>query len=121
MKTYEPDYEVRSNAANDVIFQPLRFRTVTFKNRLTRSSISGRFDNYDGSGTHARINWEEKFAAGGVGAIISSFVPVHVRGRILPNFAMIDHDDKIPFWRALGERIHQYKDKQGVPCKYIMQ
>ena len=36
-------------------------------------------------------------ARGGAGAIISSFVPVHVRGLILPNYAMIDSDDKIPF------------------------
>ena len=59
------------------IFQPLQFRTFTVKNRIFRSNISGRFDNYDGSGNQARINWELKFAAGGVGAIISSFVPVH--------------------------------------------
>src|SRR5260221_2036943 len=102
----------------DPIFEPLRFRHLSVKNRLFRSSISGRFDNYDGSGTHARINWEEKFARGGppgatgpgVGAIISSYAPVHVRGRILPNFAMIDDDNKISFWRAVGERVHQYKD-----------
>ena len=82
---------------NDVIFQPLRFRNLTVKNRLFRSNISGRFDNYDGSGTQARINWEEKFAHGGVGAILSSFCPVHIRGRIVPNYAMIDDDDKNPF------------------------
>ena len=87
--------------SGDVIFSPLKFRTLEVKNRIFRSSISGRFDNYDGSGNLARINWEEKFARGGVGAIITSFVPVHVRGRILPNYAMIDHDDKIPFWREV--------------------
>lgn len=101
--------------SNDVIFQPLIFRHLTVKNRLFRSSISGRWDNYDGSGNPARINWEEKFARGGVGAIISSFAPVHVRGRILPNYAMIDHDDKIPFWRAVGERVHAHD------CKFIIQ
>jgi 2,4-dienoyl-CoA reductase (NADPH2) len=85
------------------------------KNRLFRSNVSGRFDNYDGSGAQARINWEESFARGGVGAIISSFVPVHVRGRILPNYAMIDADDKIPFWRAVGESVHRYD------CKFLMQ
>src|SRR6266851_4012791 len=47
---------------NDLIFQPLKFRNLTVKNRLFRSSISGRWDNYDGSGTQTRINWEESFA-----------------------------------------------------------
>jgi 2,4-dienoyl-CoA reductase (NADPH2) len=61
-----------------------------------RSSISGRFDNYDGPWNRARINWYEKFACGGVGAIIYSFTPVHVRGRILSNYAMTDSDHKIP-------------------------
>jgi len=100
---------------NSILFQPLKFRNLEVKNRLFRSSISGRFDNYDGSGGQARINWEEKFARGGIGAIISSFVPVHIEGRILPNYAMIDNDDKIPFWRAVGKKVHEYD------CKYIVQ
>ena len=101
--------------AFDAIFQPLTFKNLTVKNRLFRSNISGRFDNYDGSGNQARINWETKFAKGGVGAIISSFVPVHVRGRIVPNYAMIDHDNKIPFWRAVGKAVHEHD------CKFILQ
>jgi 2,4-dienoyl-CoA reductase-like NADH-dependent reductase (Old Yellow Enzyme family) len=100
---------------NDAIFQALEFRHLTVKNRIFRSSMSGRWDNYDGSGSVARINWEEKFARGGVGAIISSFVPVHLRGRILPNYAMINTDDKIPFWRQVGDKVHEYD------CKFIMQ
>jgi len=100
---------------SDAIFEPLRFRNLTVKNRLFRSSISGRWDNEDGSGTPARINWEEKFAQGGVGAIISSFVPVHHRERILPNYAMIDRDDRIPFWRQVGEKVHEHG------CKFILQ
>ncbi|MBZ0318599.1 MAG: NADH:flavin oxidoreductase [Anaerolineae bacterium] len=99
----------------DIIFQPLNFRNLTVKNRIFRSNISGRFDNYDGSGTQTRINWEEKFARGGVGGIISSFVPVSIRGRIVPNYATIDCDERIPFWRELGEKVHEYD------CKFIMQ
>jgi 2,4-dienoyl-CoA reductase (NADPH2) len=101
---------------NDPIFQPLEFPSgLTVKNRLFRSNLSGRFDNYDGSGNYVRINWEEQFARGGVGAIISSYTPVSVRGRILTHYAMINHDDKIPFWRAVGERVHAHE------CKFIMQ
>ena len=101
--------------AFDTIFQPLAFKNLTVKNRLFRSNVSGRFDNYDGSGNQARINWETKFAKGGVGAIISSFVPVHLRGRIVPNYAMIDHDKHIPFWRAVGKAVHEHD------CKFILQ
>ena len=99
----------------DIIFEPLKFKNLTVKNRIFRSNISGRFDNYDGSGNQARINWETKFAKGGVGAIISSFVPVHLRGRIVPNYAMIDNDSRIPFWRKVGEAVHEHD------CKYILQ
>ena len=99
----------------DPIFEPLAFRNLTLKNRLIRSNMSGRFDNYDGSGSPARINWETRFARGGVAAIVSSFVPVHGRGRILPNYAMMDADDKIPFWKEVGQRVHD------LDCKFIMQ
>src|SRR5690606_39968977 len=101
--------------AFDPIFQPLNFRSLTTKNRVLRSNVSGRFDNYDGSGNQARINWELKFARGGVGAIVSSFVPVQLRGRIVPNYAMIDDDRHIPFWRRLGEAVH------ACGGKYILQ
>jgi 2,4-dienoyl-CoA reductase-like NADH-dependent reductase (Old Yellow Enzyme family) len=99
----------------DVIFQPLRLGSLTLKNRVLRSSLAGRFDNYDGSGTPVRLNWDVRFARGGVGAIISSNAPVHRRGRLVPGFALIDRDDRIPFFRELGKRVHEHG------CKYIVQ
>jgi 2,4-dienoyl-CoA reductase-like NADH-dependent reductase (Old Yellow Enzyme family) len=101
--------------AYPTLFSPLKFRALEIKNRVLRSNIAGRFDNYDGSGAQPRINWEVKFARGGVGAIVSSFVPVHPRGRILPNYATIHSDDRVPFWKALGEAVHAHD------CKYILQ
>ena len=104
------------DADREVIFQPLSFPGgLTVKNRLFRSNLSGTFDDYNGHGSNARLNWEEQFARGGVGAIISSYVPVAVRGRILTRYAMIDHDDKIPFWREVARRVHRYD------CRYILQ
>jgi 2,4-dienoyl-CoA reductase (NADPH2) len=100
---------------DDILFRPLEFRNLTVKNRIFRSNIAGRFDNYDGSGSYARINWEEKFARGGVGAVVSSYVPVAIAGRIMPNYATIERDDRIPFWRELGRRVHHHG------CKYILQ
>ena len=97
------------------IFEPLRLGSLTVKNRVLRSSVAGRFDNYDGSGTEVRINWDLKFARGGVGAIISSNAPIHEQGHIVPGYAYLDADDKIPFWRELGKRIHDHD------CKYIVQ
>jgi 2,4-dienoyl-CoA reductase-like NADH-dependent reductase (Old Yellow Enzyme family) len=101
--------------STSVIFEPLRLRNLTVKNRILRSSVAGRFDNYDGSGTEVRINWDVKFARGGVGAIISSNAPIHERGHIVPGYAYLDSDDKIPFWRELGRRVHEHD------CKYIVQ
>jgi 2,4-dienoyl-CoA reductase (NADPH2) len=99
----------------DPIFEPLKFRNLVVKNRLLRSNISGRFDNYDGSGTSTRIRWEERFARGGVGAIVSAHTPVTLRGRVMPGYAMIDRDDRVPFFRAVANAVHRFD------CKFIVQ
>jgi 2,4-dienoyl-CoA reductase-like NADH-dependent reductase (Old Yellow Enzyme family) len=99
----------------DILFTPLQFRNLEVKNRIFRSSISGRFDNEDGSLTQTRINWECKFAKGGVGAIISSYVPVLMEGRIIAGYATVHRDEFIPAWQKLGEAVHSFG------CKFIMQ
>ena len=96
---------------DDVLFTPLRFRSLELPNRIVRSSIAGRFDNYDGSGTRTRVNWEARFARGGVGAIVSAWCGVDRRGMIVPGYASIERDDRIPFWREVGERVHEHGSK----------
>lgn len=100
---------------SDPIFTPLAFRSLTVRNRIFRSSISGRFDNEDGSLTQTRINWECRFAKGGAGAIISSYVPVRMDGRIIAGYATIHRDDFIPLWQRLGEAVHRFD------CRFILQ
>jgi len=103
-------------ATRSIIFEPFKIGGVQIKNRILRSSLSARVDNYDGSGTQWRINFEKTFARGGAGALISSHVPIHLRGRVLPNYAFIDADDKIPFWTDLGNQVHAIGG-----CKYFLQ
>jgi len=105
-------------AKKSVVFEPFKIGRVTIKNRILRSSLSARVDNYDGSGTQWRINFEKTFAKGGAGALISSHVPIDLRGRVLPSYAFIDHNNKIPFWTDLGQQVHAAGDGQ---CKYFLQ
>lgn len=103
------------SGAQDVIFSELRFKNLTLKNRIIRSNMTGRWDNYDGSGTQTRINWDVKFAQRGVAAIVSAHAPISRLGWISPNVATIDSDATLPFWRRLIDQIHKYD------CKYIIQ
>jgi 2,4-dienoyl-CoA reductase (NADPH2) len=96
---------------DDAIFEPLRFRNLEIENRVLRSSIAGRFDGWDGSGQEARINWEVRFARAGVGAIVSAWCGVDRRGLIVPGYASIERDERIPFWRELGKRVHEHGSK----------
>ena len=99
----------------DILFEPLTFRSLAVKNRIFRSNISGRFDNDDGSLTQSRVNWEVKFARGGVGTVISSYVPVLMEGRIMTGYATIHEDRSIDDWGLLGQAVHL------AGAKYILQ
>ncbi len=99
----------------DIIFAPLKFRNLAVKNRVFRSNISGRFDAENGALSQTRINWECKFARGGVGAVISSYVPVRMDGRIIAGYATIHCDEFIPLWQTLGEAV------RANGAKYIIQ
>jgi 2,4-dienoyl-CoA reductase (NADPH2) len=110
-----PDFGAADKEDTAAIARPLDIGRLKLKNRIVRSSISGRIDNYDGSGTPARVNFEERFARGGVAAIISSHVPITPAGRVLPNYAMIDRDERVDFWRTVGQRVKRHG------CLFILQ
>ncbi|MGI9410286.1 MAG: NADH:flavin oxidoreductase [Hyphomicrobiaceae bacterium] len=110
-----PGAHAATATTSPTVLSPLNMRNLSLKNRVMRSSISGRFDNEDGSLSQTRINWETMFAEGGAGAIISSYVPVLMSGRIIAGYATIHSDEFIPLWAQLIEAVH----RRG--CKYIIQ
>jgi len=104
-----------TSPTNDPIFRPLTINGLTFKNRIVRSSITGRVDYYYGSMSEGRIDWDRHFARNGVAAIISANSGIRADGMAAPGYATIDHDRTIPSWRRLVEEVHRYD------CRYIIQ
>jgi hypothetical protein len=45
------------SADHATVFSEWELGKLVLKNRLLRSSISGTFDDYNGHGTNARLNW----------------------------------------------------------------
>ena len=67
-------------------------------------------------GTQTRINWELRFARGGVGAIVSAWCGVDRARADRPRATRRSSaTTAIPFWRELGERVHEHG------CEYILQ
>ena len=97
------------------VLSPLKMRNLEIKNRVMRSSISGRFDLEDGTPTQTRLNWETLYSEGGVGAIITSYVPVLMSGRIIAGYATIHEDRLIAPWSGIARAV------QSSGTKMIMQ
>jgi len=97
-----------SGATPRGVLAPLVMRNLTLKNRVLRSSISGRFDHEDGTPTQTRLNWETLTAEGGVGGIITSYVPVLMSGRIIAGYATIHEDRLIEPWSAIARAVQHH-------------
>ena len=98
------------------IFDEITINKVTFKNRLLRSSVGGRMSNYDGTVTDVWKNFESRFAAGGVGAIISTTFNV-TAARLAPfQYPSIADARYVPYLRKY---IAAIREPHG--CRYIVQ
>jgi len=99
----------------DMIFDGFKIKNVEFKNRIVRSSLGGRTSYYDGTVTPAWVNFEKRFAEGGIAGIISATIDVD-DDRCSPlEYPKISHDR---FIKPLQQGV---KEVQKQDCRYIMQ
>jgi 2,4-dienoyl-CoA reductase-like NADH-dependent reductase (Old Yellow Enzyme family) len=98
-----------------MLFEPLTINGVEFGNRVLRSSIGGRTSYYDGTVSPAFTAFEERFAEGGVGGIVSATISVN-RRRMSPMQYPALHDD-----RYIGPLRETVRAVQAHGCRYIMQ
>ena len=105
------------NQDREVVFQEWQLGRLKrkLKNRLLRLEHFRNIRRLQRTRNQCPPQLGGELRRGGCRAIISSFVPVSVRGRILTRYAMIDADDKIPFWSRVVERVHNHA------CAFILQ
>ena len=98
-----------------MIFEPFKIKNVEFANRLLRSSVGGRTSAYNSMVTEMWKNFELKFAAGGVGGIISTTFHVEMERQAPPEYPSLADDKYI---KPLKKHLVEIK-KTGV--KYLIQ
>lgn len=98
-----------------MIFDGFTIKGVEFKNRILRSSMGGRTAYYDGSVSPAWVNFERRFAEGGIAGIISATIDID-EDRLSPlEYPKLSHDR---FIKPMSEGV---KVVQNLGCRYIMQ
>jgi hypothetical protein len=97
------------------LFEPFTINGVQFRNRVLRSSLGGRTSYYDGTVSLAFISFENRFAKGGVGGIITATISVNPR-RMSPLEYPALHDD-----RYIAGLSQAARAVQAYGCRYIIQ
>ncbi|HSH01500.1 MAG TPA: NADH:flavin oxidoreductase [Anaerolineae bacterium] len=98
-----------------VIFKPIRLKNTLFKNRIIRSSLGGPWAQYDGKITPTWSAFEERFARGGVAAIISATVSVDAERCAPLAYPQLTAERFVPAWQKCIETVQAYN------CRYILQ
>jgi 2,4-dienoyl-CoA reductase-like NADH-dependent reductase (Old Yellow Enzyme family) len=91
------------------LFSEAQIAGVKLKNKIIRSATHEGLADYVGNPTETLIKKYEALAKGEVGAIITGYAAIMQNGKSpLANMLMIDEDEKIPYYKKLVDRIHQY-------------
>jgi 2,4-dienoyl-CoA reductase-like NADH-dependent reductase (Old Yellow Enzyme family) len=90
-------------------FSEAQIAGIKLRNRIIRSATHEGLADDKGNPTEELIKKYEALAKGEVGAIITGYATIMQNGKSpLVNMLMIDTDERIPHYKKLVDRIHQY-------------
>src|SRR6266849_5799713 len=89
------------------LFQPLRIRGCTLKNRIMSSGHDTTLP-VDGTVNAALVAYQEARARGGVGLIVLQVSGVHETARYTNHVLMATDDSSVAGYRAVAEAVHRY-------------
>jgi len=89
------------------LFQPLRIRGCTLKNRIMSSGHDTTLP-VDGTVNAALVAYQEARARGGVGLIVLQVSGVHETARYTNHVLMATDDASIPGYRSVAEAVHRF-------------
>jgi 2,4-dienoyl-CoA reductase-like NADH-dependent reductase (Old Yellow Enzyme family) len=89
------------------LFQPLRIRGSTLKNRIMSTGHDTTLP-VDGTVNEALVAYQEARARGGVGLIVLQVSGVHETARYTNHVLMATDDSSIPGYRRLAEAVHGF-------------
>src|SRR5258708_13539622 len=89
------------------LFQPLRIRGCTLKNRIMSSGHDTTLP-VDGTVNAGLVAYQEARARGGVGLIVLQVSGVHETARYTNHVLMATDDSSIPGYRSVPEAGHPY-------------
>src|SRR6202165_254104 len=100
------DYNSRMTAFTH-LFQPLRIRGCTLKNRIMSSGHDTTLP-VDGTVNAALVAYQEARARGGVGLIVLQVSGVHETARYTNHVLMATDDSSIAGYRAVASAVHRF-------------
>jgi len=89
------------------LFRPFQINTLQIPNRLVMPPMATNFATADGAVSERQIAYYLRRAQGGVGYITFEHTGILPQGKASPNMALIDKDEKIPFFQKLTSAIHR--------------
>jgi 2,4-dienoyl-CoA reductase-like NADH-dependent reductase (Old Yellow Enzyme family)/thioredoxin reductase len=91
------------------LFEPLKIKNITLKNRVVMSAACTEYGSEDGYVTDRLINYYAERAKGGTGLLFVEVAnPIYPAGKVLVHQLSIHNDTYIPGYKKLTDAVHAY-------------